>query len=548
MSSHKTIDWIQKQGLKTNKGLPIEFHDHGFLWDYINDESSPIVTRKCTQVGISFATELKILKAGDENNLSIIYTLPTGGDVKDFVLSKFDPVIESSPTLSKKVYRDPLSRRAVFSTVLKRIGGSHYFFRGSFAEHKAQTIDGDILVVDELDFQKPEVRAMYEERLGGSGSSGSIYYIGTPTLPNYGISELYDRSDQRQWHIKCPACGRLQTLDWPANISFHKRTFICKYCRADLSDNDRRKGRWIPMNSKAKMHGYHFNRLMAPWISASKLIDLYNKDKIKHFYNFSLGLPYLEKTLQFTNEDFEKTFMFEKEFEVFKKEKLVLGIDQGNNFHIVLGYVNPMGGVVTRASRIKDPTALEKLISDLNPDLIVMDMYPDQHYAKGLQLKYGNDKILLINQRTWTDPNRINKFIDFHKGQGIINLERTEALDSMFDRLKNNSLRLLASMIGRKDLFEHIRNLIPDYQDRFGRQKKVYKKIGQEDLAHALDYFQIGSQILFPDSINRPIQIVNSVYQPTFTKSTREWANQDFENYIKKASIGGSDIAVIPPV
>lgn len=472
--------------------------------------------------------------------------MPTGGDVKDFVLSKFDPVIESSPALRESVTKDPLSRRAIFSTVLKRIGGSHYFFRGSWSEHRAQTIDADILVVDELDFQKPEVRAMYEERLEGSGSKDVIYWVGTPTLPAFGISELYESSDQRNWNIKCPACGKLQVLEFPASISFKKKQYICIHCRENLSDEDRRKGIWIAKYPERKIHGYHFNRLMAPWVPARKIIDSYHKDSVKHFYNFSLGLSYVEESQRFKREEFQKAQINNQEFNEFKREKMICGLDQGNHFHMVVGYAGLEEAVATKVKRFDSTKELEEALDDMRPDLVVMDMFPDQHYAKILQERFGSNHFLMVNQRSWTNPQRAQSFMDFQRKEGIINLERTESLDRMFDRIRNSSLRFLNSMTGLQDLFQHLSNLIPDFQERFGRRKKVYKKVGQEDYAHATNYFITGCEILFPNSGHKPNRIVPSAQWKEPSSSSEKWLEEDFEKSMRGTSVHGSSI-VIPP-
>ena len=468
--------------------------------------------------------------------------------MKDFVRSKFDPVIESSEALSAKVIKDPLSRRAVYSTVLKRIQNSYFFFRGSWSEHKAQTLDADILVVDELDFQKPGVRKMYEERLEGSSSKDIIYWIGTPTLPNYGISELYEDSDMREWHIKCSACEKIQVLEWPTNISFKKKTFICKFCRTDLTTEDRKKGAWIPRHPGREVHGYYFNRLMAPWISAEKIIESYHKDSPKHFHNFTLGLPYLEQTLRFKRDDFVNALMVDEEFDNFQKNKLVCGIDQGNHFHTILGYGNRFDAVTTKARMFNTTESLEEYLDTIKPDMIVMDRYPDQHYAKGLQDKYGGvRKFLLINQRTWVNPAKIHSFMDHDRPQGLVNLERTESLDRMMDRIKLSTLRFLKSMTGMEDLLTHLQNLLPDFEERFGRRKKVYKKIGKEDFAHALNYFLTGCEILFPESGSKAAGVIQASRILEREEGTKSWFEQEMERRMNGISRAGGGQIHIPP-
>jgi phage FluMu protein Com len=512
----------------------------------MQDNHPKLVIQKCTQVGVSFTVLLKSLYLGDQANLSIIYTLPTSGDVKDFVLSKFDPVLESSDRLKAKVKRDPFSRRTVYSTVLKRIGDSHYFFRGSFSEHKAQTIDADLLIVDELDFQKPEVRKQYEERLGGSASLGMIYWLGVPTLPNFGIAELFQESDQRYWYIRCPHCKQLQTLDWPQNISFQRKEFICKFCRKILSNDDRKKGKWIAKFPGRETHGYYINRLMAPWIPASRIIKSFHDETPKHFYNFSLGVPYLEKSSRFSKEDFTRATVTEVEYQTITKQKRICGIDQGNNFNVISGYANPKEAIVTDAKLFFKMDALEKYLEEGHFDLFVMDMFPDQHYAKKLQEKYGKNKFYMANLRLWGREAQ-QSWMEIKRSEGIINLERTESLDHLMESIKNTSVRFRYATPNLEDILTHLRNTIPDYQERFGKKRKVYKKIGKDDYAHALNYFLAGCNFAFPNIGPHPSRIVPAVIAEDDDVGSKKWFQKDFEREIFKVKPRG-DYLHIPPL
>jgi len=143
-----------------------------------------------------------------------------------------------------------------------------------------------------------------------------------------------------------------------------------------------------------------------------------------------------------------------------------------------LGYASPKGVAVTKIAKLMSPEDLEEFLFSYRPDIIAMDMFPDQHYARKLQKQFGRDKFFLVNQRTWQDAQKVHETQEFDRSQGIINLERTEGLDRLYDRLRNGSLGILESMTGTEDLLMHLQNLIPDIQKKFGRERKVYVKIG----------------------------------------------------------------------
>ncbi len=540
------LNWIKEKGIKTNKGKDIEFNDHYFLLDYIQDNANRIVVQKPTQVGVSFTTILKVLYHGDGESLSVIYTLPTGPEARDFVVSKFDPIIERSAGLKKEVERVPFREKPVWSSVLKRIGQTYFFFRGSWVAWRAQSIDADILVVDELDFQKPEIRSMYEERLEGSASKDIIYWLGYPSIPGYGISDLYQKSDQREWQIKCPECQQWQTLVWPESVSIQKRTYVCKFCRKDLSDEDRKRGKWVALFPGRPIHGYAISKLMAPWIPAEKIIKSFQEDTPKHFHNYTLGLPYLEKGNELSDSILSKDTISQELYDSLKTEHVLCGIDQGDQFNLVVGVGTSSGPIIIGAEILKSPQEVESRLDYYKPEMIVIDAMPDKHIAKLMQQKYGPQRFFLANLRNWGEGDTIRLHFEVKRSLGIVNVERTESLDFMFEYIKDGTMKFKADTPFLNLLFTHLKSLVPDYEDRHGRVRKVWKNIGKDDFAHALNYLLVGYQILFPER-----EILESSFIPSSTEEyplpgSKEWLVRDFERTIRKIANPDGTI-VIPP-
>lgn len=540
------LNWIHEAGIRTNKGLPIEFGLHGFLLDFVTDNAKRIVVRKPTQVGVSFSTILKILYLGYDEALTFIYTLPTSQDAKDFVLQKLEPVIERSPALRSKVIKVPFKDKAVYSSSIKRLGDSYYFFRGSWSSRRAQSIDSDVVVIDELDFQRPDVRKMYEERVEGSSSGDIIYWIGYPSLPNYGIEELYQKSDQRQWWVRCPKCGRLQTLEFPKSISFKKNAYVCKYCGAELSPQDRQVGKWIPKFPGRPIHGYSINKLMAPWVPASRIIKAYNEEDTKHFYNYTLGLPYVDKASGITQSLLDKDTIDEAQESDLKFDKTVVGIDQGIRFHLVWGKANSDVVVIQEAFNTKDYDELEKKVLSLNPDIVVIDSAPDYHIAKKLQSKLPNVCFLGI-LRVWGIDTKRNNYFTLQRSKGIINIERTDSLDHMVEALQSKRLLFKKSAPQLSALFSHLKNLVPDYQERYGVLRKVWKYVGPDHYGHALNFMLVGANIIYPRLDFRTEMIVPSgVLHEDKTIKRPGIPQDDFERTVAEIS-GNKSSIIIPP-
>ncbi len=530
-SMNEILKWIEVNKVSTNKkNKPLEYKDHGFLMDYLLDTSQKIVVRKSTQVGMSLQTLLKVLYLGDINSITCLYILPTNPEAKNFVWTKVDPLIENSPGLSAKVGHGAFQNKPIWSSTLKQFSHSFFIFRGAYSSWQAQSIDADILCLDEFDQLKPEMVDQYEERVSGSNSIGLIYYFGNPSIPGYGISDIFDRSDQKNWFIRCPHCKKLQTLEWPVSINLEKKLFWCKYCHGVLSNEDRRVGKWVAKFRNREISGYQINRLMAPWVSAREIIDESLTKPKKHFYNFVLGLPYLEhgeivSELDLRNciGDYSETFSgFEN--------NIVVGIDQGDEFHVVIGLASQPCKILS-ARVAKSKTELEDLLNIYKPKIVVMDSLPNKHLAKELQARFGRRSFFLANERDSWSAGEVSDWIKIDRGQGVIHIERTESLDRLVEKIKNGkeSIQFPKNLFQFKAVKIHFSNMIPDYQERFGKIRKVWKKAGRDDFAHAINFYLVGCEIFHP-SPEKKVNTgdsPNKIKDPDFLKAIDSVSDND---------------------
>ena len=82
--------WLEDNHILTEKGLPIEFHNHPFLKDIYEDWTPRQVSRKASQIGYTIMKAIKTLYAAKYKNWNIIYTFPTFGDVGQIIPSKLN--------------------------------------------------------------------------------------------------------------------------------------------------------------------------------------------------------------------------------------------------------------------------------------------------------------------------------------------------------------------------------------------------------------------------------------------------------------------------
>ena len=89
------LSWV-KDHIKTPKGEDFDWHDHQYLQDIYEDPALDMVLKKAAQIGISTFGMTKALWMADTEDASIIYTLPTAGDVSNFSKARINPMIQSS--------------------------------------------------------------------------------------------------------------------------------------------------------------------------------------------------------------------------------------------------------------------------------------------------------------------------------------------------------------------------------------------------------------------------------------------------------------------
>jgi len=230
--------WAADSGIRTEKAIPLNFKSHRFLKD-IYDDWTPILTvRKASQIGFSTMMILKTLWAAKNKGYNIIYTLPTFGDVHQFVPSKVNPIIKINPELTEWT-------KDKDSTLQKQVGQGFIYYRGTFSQKTEREkmesgvgimLTSDLNVHDESDRSDQTILEQYESRLEASQFKGK-WYFSNPTVPKTLTQKLWDKSDQKHWFVECSHCGEWQYLDFWKNVKNGK--FVCEKCHREISDEAR---------------------------------------------------------------------------------------------------------------------------------------------------------------------------------------------------------------------------------------------------------------------------------------------------------------------
>lgn len=512
------LAWIGYNRFKNENQELIEFDNHRFLIDFYADNSEDIVSKKSAQVGFSVAAILKSIHQAQYYGKNVIYALPTNNVVADFVKPKVNPLIASNPVISQVVKDDSVS--------LKKVGDRFIYFKGGFSEREAISISGDILVVDEYD-RMPDMAIvqMFDSRLQAS-KSPARWRFSNPSGIGFGVDSLYQDSNQLHWFVRC-ACGHEWYMEWEQDDKAHfvdkeLKQYVCGKCHKVLTDHDRRMGRWVAKYPSRTRHGYWFSQMMAPWVSASRIIEQFEESRLDFFYNFVLGKAYTPSDLIVNRE----TILRACAPSSIPRRDVVIGVDQNVSERIwVAG--TPQGIFAHGKTDSWDEIERMKLMWNAS---VVIDPAPYPTMPKILADKYHDvylcrfkeihslDVIQWKNSDVWAD--------------------RTKLLDIVAQEITEAKLLFRESPYALEDYIADWQNLYrTTVEELDGRTKSTWlKKDNKEsDYSFATAYYRVGlsriissgsSTFLEPDSIQRGKETdrmtEDGTYETTLTKSVKE--------------------------
>jgi len=487
------IHWILTKGIKNEKGEPVEFNQRYFLLDLYTDNSKKIVIRKAAQVGVSTFAILKELHDAIYYKLNQIHTLPTREDVWKFVPDKVDGIVKSNPSIVIDGKNE---------VEQKQIGRSFIFYKGTFMEKEAIMLTSDRNIYDEVDKSNSSVIRDYRSRLGASQIREEIY-ISTPTVPNFGIDALWDQSDQKHWRFQCPKCKTWQYMEWDKNIDFDNEVYICQKCHQEITHNIIKDGRWEARYPNREISGYWISQMIAPWRSCKELIkEKEDSEDEEYFYNFVLGLPYLNPESKIPASLILKNLTDKKSDE----KDCVMGVDVGGkDLHIILG--NDQG--IFRIEKIEDKPEkskwqrLAELMEVYEVRFCVIDAewdtnatyefakkFPDRVYLNW----YRKDPKMIEIVRFLDEGKFTDKPKDWNEEIKVLS-DRNRIIDALIDDLKKGKFKFIFQAGDKQiqELIDHIQTMyIRTVTDKIGDEHREWvSTTGKDHFVHALVYYKI---------------------------------------------------------
>lgn len=467
--------FIKNQDIKNERGLPLVFKDRQFMIDILEDMSPLQCFLKAPQIGATVLETIKAFWVAKFLEKDIIYTLPTVGDVVDMVGGKINRIIAQNP-----VFLDWIKDHDTIEQ--KMIDGRNViYFRGTFTTKQAMMVSSQLNIHDEVDASNPEVITQYETRQQAE-MGGWRWYFSHPSIVGAGIDQYWQKSDQKEWFVKCPSCEEYQFLEFPLSIDQQKQCYICKFCGEELSDDVRRKGEWRKLYPEAEFSGYHISQLICPWIPASKIIKDFKEKEPQYFHNFVLALPYADAQSKITLETIKGLLVEERQTD----KRVLIGLDTGIKLRYFIGDLD--GGLTigecdsyTDLQRICDRYKDWVMVSDAGGDIIGIRDFAEKNNGKVFLCYFQQDK-QSMNLINWGEGDEY----------GRVKVDRNRLIQMVVDEMNDKRYSLSGNLDKWWNLWLHCSHIFRTVdEDKLGNLTYVWKRNDRDDWFLALCYWRI---------------------------------------------------------
>lgn len=491
IQARSCLAWVTRNAFINENQKLFEFVNHRYMIDIYNDTSPELVCMKSAQVGFSVLAILKSIHAAKYLMLNVIYVLPTRNATHDFVIPKVNPMLDRNPKIKALL-------KNTDSVNLKQVGDRFLYFRGAFHRGEAISTTADLVISDEHDISDQQVLTIYQSRLQAS-EWGWFWRFSNPTLPSFGVHELYEQSDQMHWMVKCFHCKYEMYLDldlddqgdYPNHyVDRTRQIYACGACHREIYDDDRRAGRWVAKYPDRPMRGYWINQLMVPWVSAKKILKQEEDMDIDVFHNFVLGKPYQASEFVINGEAILNAC---KPGEA-PKSDVIIGCDSGKIKHWVMG--NPQG--IFAYGRAKDWEEIEQLIV-MYKATAVIDALPDFTVPEQLARKYPGQ----VYVHYYNHDKKDLKVTSIKEGEnfGVLESDRTKLFDLFANRVSSGKLRFYQvpeALKQKNGLIYHFEQMyrVVELDKKNILRARWETKVGKPDhFAHAAVYYQAGLSV-----------------------------------------------------
>lgn len=258
--------------MRTERGEPLDFERYPHMVQIMDDRAIEKGLMCASQTGKTTTALADVYHFADTRQVTVIVTMHTQEEVRQFSQTRAKPAIQASPYLRKRMGK-------IDSTEVKTFrhddgAQSVIFFKGAQSQNAALSVPADMLYHDEIDRSRSDILSLYRARTAAS-VYGRRIITSTPTVPKYGIAQHWENSTQTQWLVRCPRCGDERPLSWPESVAIdaEEPIYICAHGH-ELTRETIRAGRWVDARTQGSpdWRMYHLSRMLMDLWPASRIV------------------------------------------------------------------------------------------------------------------------------------------------------------------------------------------------------------------------------------------------------------------------------------
>lgn len=292
-----------------------------------------VVVMKSSQVGLTEAMVNAIGYTVHHAPCPTLVLLPTIDARDAWKTQKLNPLLQDTDVV-RDIIGGIRSRDAANSKDAIDFPGGVLFLAGgnspnSYAQRSVSTV-----MLDDLDRFPGEIGeegdpvALARGRCKAFPRS-KLLLVSTPTIRDASLIEReYRLTDQRRYHVPCPACGTAQPLRWESvrwdkDRPPQRAWYECASCGHEIAEHHKpamlARGSWVPERPDVKRRGYHVSALYAPiglgpsWLDLATqfLVAQADPATLKSFINTHLGETWEDRTSALKTNDLERRMELE---------------------------------------------------------------------------------------------------------------------------------------------------------------------------------------------------------------------------------------------
>jgi hypothetical protein len=479
------------------EGKPWHFDGRPYILPIVNENPTQLLLMTGRQSEKSTTTAGRHIayacKASFESSL---YVSPTMTQTSVYSRKKIDNVFETSPLLKANYYTGVRG----FSVSEKRLRNNHVmYFRSAY--HDADTIRGissDRTMMDEVQDLDTDAIHVIEE-CSSHKPLATFMYTGTPKTMTNPIQQMWEKSTQNEWTIKCFCCGTWNRLSIK-NIQMDHPGLWCERCGKRIYTQ---LGVWASYGKSDEMtKGYRFPQIILPeiYINWKKLFHKMRNYSMATLMNEVFGLSYDNGSKPITQAEVFAACHIDRPMEEtsamgHKGYEMYAGIDwasgNGNCFTVMyLGYYDHVN------DKLKITYCKKYVGREADPEIMLPDMVKilNANSVRYVAADYGfgfgcNGRLALMLGNNvkfhmfFHGPSK--NFVAWNPKSKFYSLGKTVVLTEVFELVKRRFIEFPCwndYQIHAKDLL----NEDTEYNDRSGLMRYDHLPVNPDDGLHAL--------------------------------------------------------------